>query len=283
MSTAVILRGISATGKGTRVSILMEYLKSKFSYESHIIANVPNEIFKSPWQISVFFPEIKTVFIGRWVKSNKSGLMSWNSLDGISGYQDSLYYDLPKYYKGCNIVMEGYFGGKGSHIYPHFLVPSVENTVYFHYLYDDIEELQERCVGRSGSRIKGSCWADNRAYLMKPEYKEKDIEIFKNHFKNTGSDGFISYTFHAHTESPNIFGMLALKSMDLDNYIKDFTDRWQEFSTLRDTSIIEDNHKRFMKYRGGDTDNKILIPIYPEGILNTKTHLELFLGGTNGQ
>lgn len=274
MSTAIILKGISATGKGTRVSTLMEYLKSKYYHESHIIANVPEEDFKNPWQISVFFPEIKTVFIGRWVKSNKSGLMSWSSLDGFSGYQDSLYMDLPTYYKGCNIVMEGYFGGKGSHIWPTNLLPHVDNISYFHFLYDDLEELQTRCVGRSGSRIKGSCWGDNYGYLRKPEYKQKDIDTYIKMYLEAGGKGDMSYTFHRFDESPEVFGRSALKAMGLTDLVLDFHANWSQFSTLRHTDDKEGNLDKYLKYRAFDTENRVLIPMYENKILNKNGHIE---------
>lgn len=273
-STAIILKGISATGKGTRVSTLLEFLKSRYAHHSHMVTQIGEFDLKKPMQIGVYFPRLRLFFLGGWVKSNKSGLISWSSLDGFSSYNASLYYDISKYYAGCNIVMEGYFGGKGDHVWPSHLGKYFKNVCYFHYLYTDLEELQERCVMRSGKRIKGSCWGDNRAYLIKPEYKIKDVESFREKFNSVAQpDGFFSYTFHPHDELPVVFGRLALKYLGLYNEMIEFKEQWLQFSTLRRCEDKEDNHAKYMKYLKIDSDYRVNVEMYKDHVLTDTTFM----------
>lgn len=261
-NTAIVLKGISATGKGTRVSTLLEYLKSVYKYESHVVNQIGEFNLKKPHQLGVYFPELKIFFLGGWVKSNKSGLISWSSLDGFSGYNASLYYDISKFYQGCSLIMEGYFGGKGDHVWPSHLGKYFTNICYFHFLYSDLEELQERCVMRSGKRIKGSCWGDNYAYLKKPEYKDKDYLSFLEKFRSVNTDGFFSYTFHRHDEAPGVFGRLALKYLGMYDDMIPFYESWERFTTLRRCEDKEDNHNKYMKYLKFDTDNQVVVDMY---------------------
>lgn len=266
MRSIITLRGVSATGKGTRVSTLLEYLKTKYEYESIFISGyIGKEKLKKDYQIGVIFPSIKLFFLGKWVRSNKmKRLISWSSLDGLSGYQDTLYYDLPKFFVDHSIIWEGYYGGRGAHLYPSTLISSgVKSFRYFHYLYNDIEELQERCLGRSGSRIKGSCYSDNVGYLRE-DLRDKELNNLRKQFEDGCTGGKFEYTFHPHTTLVQQFGIDTLFFLGLIDDIRPFKFNIDEFSTLRDVNNSEVNHLKYEKYLGGDTDRVKIVSIYNE-------------------
>lgn len=255
-----LLRGISATGKGTRVSTLMEFLKTKYECEVRDI-HPSNEA--KPFPIATVFPEPNLTFLGRWVKSNKIGrLYSWSSLDGFSS-QDKMYEDIVRYFSySRGLFLEGYFGGKRPVVTPQVTLPmGFTDYMVRHYFHEDMEELQQRCLGRSGARIKGSCYRDNQACLQE-SYKIRNIELFKAGFrKNNIPESNLDFHFVNAKEPVYKYGVSALIRLGLDKHVDDFIEFSKENSTLRHVDNVEYNHKRFEKYMGGDSDKRFLIPI----------------------
>lgn len=163
------MMGISGTGKGTRLSQLIHFLTSKME-STNIIAMADK-----PCMIGVYFKDLNLICLGKWVRSNKSGRMiSFSSFDWIQSLvlaSGKNIFDLInssiKDLNIANVAFEGYpcmidyrtITGKVNDGIG--IIPAV-HTQYFQYpLENGFELLQDRIVGRSGSRIKGTCWAGN--------------------------------------------------------------------------------------------------------------------------
>lgn len=242
-------KGISAVGKGTRFSHLMEFLKTKFSwhtigykdfvrYDGAIITDTP---------IGTWFPEINMYFLGRWVKSNKSGLISWSCLDTINSlfgkqYITELYLNIGNN-KG-HVLVEGYPMTMCKEYSPKWITENsnITNLFYQYFIYpNDIEHVQERVVGRSGKRIKGSCWGQNK--------------MFDNECNNFMNNKEIMDKYNVHIDkcdyniAPEIFGHTYLSYLQVDpSLVEEFYEWSKTNSTLRHISDKEGNHAKFYKY-----------------------------------
>jgi hypothetical protein len=258
VSNLFLLRGISATGKGTRVSTLLEFLKTKTSYRVEEVTSIivdDVELQKTPIQLSVVFDDINTVFIGRWVKSNKSKLISWTSLDGYSKYNNDTFYNhIMRSYNTRNVVCEGYFGGKGKTFDPPQIAEIFKSADLEHYYYESMDELQSRVMGRSGSTIKGTCYRDNK-WCIKEKNRQRVIDLFTAAVPNS------TYNFIRHHEEVHEFGSRFLNKIGKSEWVSEFISFASENSTKRNVESIEENYSKFSKYLGFDSENRTNLEI----------------------
>lgn len=163
------LRGISATGKGTRMYQLVSFLKTQFKWtffqaevpayrEKKEDGTVPVYTVKN---FGIFFPELKLLIPGRIVKSNKSRLLSFTGADMItSGWSHDTLFDLNlKFATQYNWLYEGYTGLDNGKLNPKWLEEStagdIHNYFYRMYHHPDKEEMLARFKSRSYTVAKG--------------------------------------------------------------------------------------------------------------------------------
>jgi hypothetical protein len=239
--------GISGTGKGTRLSQLIHYLSSTTSSD-----NIICEIEGKPTMIGVYFKEYNLVVFGKWVKSNKKGnMLSFSSYDWLQSLKTSEgegFFDLVKYLvsqnKVQNIAFEGY-PCMVTHKVLHELFkeeePSV-NSCYFFYPggKEGFEHLQKRIVGRSGSRIKGTCWGGNIDILRKAKAHESYINSDPN-IKDTA----LRFT---HDAPITVFGEMLLKVISKQELVEDFKKFSTNNNTLRDLQDLANSINKITPY-----------------------------------
>ncbi|QZI90433.1 hypothetical protein MYOV003v1_p0109 [Vibrio phage 207E48.1] len=167
MIKVAIVKGTSSTGKGVRVSQLLEFLKTKFKHKN--VRYVHNN--KSR-QLGILFPELGWVFIGRVVTSNKSGLASWTSMDDL--HATTTKGEIARRIIKEEITDKGYsFVAEGEPLMasdkwrPLFMNEyyGAERFLfqYFHYA-GDREAYDQRIIGRSGKAAGESGWHREKNY-----------------------------------------------------------------------------------------------------------------------
>lgn len=167
------LRGISATGKGTRMYQLISYLRSKFKwtfYSTYLPAYrkkdsngyVPTLPINN---LGIFFPELNLLIPGRIVKSNKSRLLSFTGADMITaGWSHDTLFDINiEFAINYNWLYEGYTGLDNAKLNPKWLMEesnekklkSIDSFFYRFYHHPNKEEMLERFKSRSFHVAKG--------------------------------------------------------------------------------------------------------------------------------
>jgi hypothetical protein len=256
------MKGISATGKGTRMSTLIEFLKTvDAGYQSWFVTKIGVQSIPQPYQIALHFPKVNITFMGRWVKSNKIGRMvSWSSLDGFSAHKEN-YFDIATLANQSHYCCEGYFGGK-SLVPAQFKNAGYDKLVVDHFLFADIEELQARCSGRSGERIKGSCYSDNEYFL-----DEKKRQRFIDNFMELAHEAQIDvyYRLNMSTTPAQDWGCQVLREIGRVDLLAAFLDHAQKNPTLRHVTKAQENIAKFSKYLPGDTTNIRLVKLPTQG------------------
>jgi hypothetical protein len=121
-------KGISATGKGTRVAMLLDYLLANYQWKLLFEDDIPNfheaekpedkfvgnpNVPRSRQYVGILVPALNLLILGaKIVKSNKSRLLSLTGADSItSGLSHcTLFEMLHRYAKKYNVLFEGYAG-----------------------------------------------------------------------------------------------------------------------------------------------------------------------------
>lgn len=166
-----ILKGGSGTGKGTRVSQLIEYLKTLETPVNFYSKLKPKNSY------GLFFPINGMLFIGFTVVSNKSGLSSWSGMDSVHA-------GIKKAEIGREVIKEAISllkNSKASSLCifiegePMFLSdkfrPAFIETEYMpdrllmsYFMYDNREQYDNRIMGRSGKPSGDSGWSRVAGY-----------------------------------------------------------------------------------------------------------------------
>ncbi len=228
------LKGISATGKGTRVSQLLLFL----NYKSQDGAKI---VYVDDRPYGIYVEKFNLLVPGKYVVSNKSGLISLTGLDiMVSDMDDGRFMpdELMKLYPEASIICEGYVSTQGTYYQPQNQYNNgFKNQQWEVYLYDNLEELQKRVIGRSASRIKGTCWVGN--------------EVFKSHFTHDilpqcasleeKDEDFHSFTlFSKFSESHAEFGKRWLTFNGHRDLVDEFVTWSNENSVLRIVTQSQD-------------------------------------------
>lgn len=251
------LRGISATGKGTRVAHLLFFLMEKFKWTFHIedtwaeptraeIAQgaEPKLIKNAP--LGYYFPELNLFILGRFVKSNKSRLLSLTGADsyltmyGHSSLFESLYrWANPE--TGMNLIFEGYAGMDNPKLNPKAVHENSGQCCYFYQMYEhpSKEEMLTRFKSRSFHVAKGDA-----AYIQNEPQASQSYQIIKEDLKELGlPDGFIQ--LQSSTQPVYEFGKRYLEFLGV-GHLSDEFEAWCNTNDLkRDYLNVKDNYDKF--------------------------------------
>lgn len=175
-----VLRGTSGTGKGTRVVQFIEWLMTIYTH-----TNVVYEFNNKPLNVGIWFEDINLVFIGKYTRSNKSGLTSWTSMDFIhstlktSEMANSLVKYIGQKYKNSTVILEGEPMMQSHRWRPEFVYSDLgyNNMAFVSIVYNDREEYDKRIIGRSGKAAKETGWGRNEQY--KKDYEKIFCEFSK--------------------------------------------------------------------------------------------------------
>lgn len=194
MSSLIIIRGACATGKSTRMTILLRHLMSIHSYQTWDMKDQPKNptegvLYNKPL-FGFHFEEINLFVVAKFIKRRDHYI----GLDGYSGTQEDLDRKLEEM-NSMNVVIEAYmacmprYRRRPAHIltneeYPHPRFkdqvtrgPGFEKMLSLMFIYQDISEMQARVRGRGGKEIdkNSSSWKDS-AFLTK--YAPDEIELY---------------------------------------------------------------------------------------------------------
>ena len=181
--TMCVLKGASGTGKGTRVSQLLEYMKTldtPVMFRSRL---------SSKLDAGLLFPKLGFLFIGGFVKSNKSGLTSWTSMDNVHATLKTaeagreLIKEAIEFLKSraivddVTIVLEGEPMLLSDKFRPEFIESEYkpERLYISYFMYSDREQYDKRIIGRSGGTGGGdSGWSRASSYLSDFEKSKEE-------------------------------------------------------------------------------------------------------------
>lgn len=163
MNTISVMRGTSGTGKGTRLNQLIMFLRTR--EEPEILGfkvQSPKSVKFRPY--GLYFKSINTLIIGKYVKSPKSGLISFSSTDPIinnlTSYEriSGLWvwgYDIVQIiletHRDKHVIIEGLAGlEKSEFSVEHLLVMGYKKILNQLFIVDSIEDIRDRTLQRSG-------------------------------------------------------------------------------------------------------------------------------------
>lgn len=222
MSSLCLLKGISGTGKGTRVALLQLFLINETDYEV-LSTQHPEKDKTIPY--GIYFPQYNIRMLGKWARSHKSKLWSWTSLDYFySSFGREFTESTVRNSTDANTIIEGY-PMTGTKIYrpdglhTHF---GYDRQMINTFVYNDFEELQQRVEGRSGKRIKGTCWGGNKTF-----YNECDRMLEAS---RANPNIFCVVLRSSYDEEVESFGVRYLTFLGLDSLIN----RFKEFAKSTD-------------------------------------------------
>lgn len=169
-----VLKGPSATGKGTRVCQLIEYLKRK-EVPKKITLSVEGHTFDA----GLAFPEQGFFFIGTYVVSNKSSLTSWSSMDMVHSTVKTAEAGRICIAKVCQealttskqpfacVVLEGEPMLLSDKFRPAFMAAEYNpaHLAISYFGYTDRSQHEERIMGRSGKPGGDSGWSRASGYF----------------------------------------------------------------------------------------------------------------------
>lgn len=176
MSKLIVIKGTSGTGKGTRVVQFIEWLRTKF--EPRLVEYGVGEKIR-PFGLA--FDELKLMFVGQYTISNKSGLASWTSMDGIHaavGSGDIARTFVKDYLSdGYSLVCEGEPLMLSDKWRPQWLMENypLESLALLYVTYPDRYQYDMRIKGRSGKVAGDSGWGRDESY--KKEFDKSKQEI----------------------------------------------------------------------------------------------------------
>lgn len=174
MAKIIVIKGTSGVGKGTRVVQFIEWLRTKLE---------PTELSYTVGDkhrhFGLKFEELKLIFVGQYTVSNKSGLASWTSMDGIHAATGSgdIARDLVKGWlaQGYTLVCEGEPLMLSDKWRPEWMFANypIEALSVLYFAYPDRYQYDARIRGRSGKEAGDSGWSRNESYY-KEFQKSKD-------------------------------------------------------------------------------------------------------------
>lgn len=176
MSKIIVIKGSSGTGKGTRVVQFIEWLRTKYE---------PRQLeytFSGKTRpFGLLFEELKLLFVGQYTVSNKSGLASWTSMDGIHAATSSgdVTREFVKHHlaMGYTLVCEGeplMLSDKWRPLWMFNNYP-IEALSILYFNYPDRYQYDMRIRGRSGKEAGDSAWSRNESYAGEFEKSKKEM------------------------------------------------------------------------------------------------------------
>lgn len=242
--------GTSGTGKGTRLSQLLTffyYLGFKFKYEFVLNDKDQTEGAKRDLKtIGMYCDDLNLFILGRWVKSNRSGLYSLSGVDTFTGEGNfDLWVSLVDSMKNRNYCGEGYVAHDTGLLYGDRLVEYGHKKVHkVGYMYDNIEQLIDRVVQRSKNPCKGvTAFSQN---LNAKKFIDHDIKYFLDN-PYIIPNKIEMYKFDADL---NTYGVSYLEFMGASkSLVNEFRRFCLAYPTLRHYSDIDKNYEMFESYK----------------------------------
>lgn len=197
--TIFVVKGISGSGKSSRVFQLLRFLeKQGYTLSDFTIINSEGK----EKTVGVLVKEFSLVFIGKIYKSGE--IERWQgydvmtgSLEGASGFSEFL----KKYSKEYSFVVEGAGITQTHRLRPKFLIEELgfENILmqYYNYPEEGKEKYYSRIIYRSGEKPKKDVmWDKNVGFINDSKFSEKEIKnltsgnvkLYKNEFEEPISD-----------------------------------------------------------------------------------------------
>jgi len=172
MMHMAVLKGASGTGKGSRTSQLIEFLKTKEQPVHFLSEKRPS----SSW--GLLFKKFGIMFIGCYVESNKSGLTSWTSMDMIHAtvkkaeigrevIKEAIGFMLTNTEnENTCLVLDGEPMLLSDKFRPSFIEQEYkpDHLMISYFMYKDREEYDQRIMGRSGVKGGDSGWSRVAGY-----------------------------------------------------------------------------------------------------------------------
>jgi hypothetical protein len=209
-----ILKGASGTGKGTRVSQLIEWLKTQ---ETPIVWTPQKKPF------GLLFPKHGFMFIGCYTESNKSGLTSWSSMDMVHATVKTAdagreilrrakeYAIENSSFDTVSLVVEGEPMFLSDKYRPKFISEFYEpdNLYMSYFVYASREQYDQRIRCRSGIDKGGdSGWSRADGYPKEFEKSKQEAVLLDK------PSCFI--TMHQFDEEVSLWGSIALNRQGFD-------------------------------------------------------------------
>ena len=176
MAKIIVVKGTSATGKGTRVVQFIEWLRTKLE-PTELTYTVGDKT--RPFGLK--FGELKLIFVGQYTVSNKSGLASWTSMDAIHAATGSgdIARDLIKCWlvQGYTLVCDGEPLMLSDKWRPGWMFKNypIESLALLYFAYPDRYQYDARIRGRSGKEAGNSGWSRNESYYK--EFEKSKAEM----------------------------------------------------------------------------------------------------------
>ena len=219
MKSFGLILGSSATGKGTRMNQLIQFLNTKFKYDEFEDLDKDGKKFT----LGIYYKELDILFLGKYVTNKQTGIVSWSSMDSIwskYGGTESTVSRIKKL--NHNIICEGYDIMDTFRIRPaHMSSDGCKNFFYqlFYYDKNGIQDYMNRVIGRSGKKPKGTTSFDKNGAVLGWEPKiNNDIE------ENNLNGMCQKYLFDADI---NIIGKEYLKFLKLDELSNEFVEYYK--------------------------------------------------------
>lgn len=176
MAKIIVVKGTSATGKGTRVVQFIEWLRTKLE-PTELTYTIGDKT--RPFGLK--FEELKLIFVGQYTVSNKSGLASWTSMDAIHAATGSgdIARDLVKGWlaQGYTLVCDGEPLMLSDKWRPEWMFKNypIESLTLLYFAYPDRYQYDARIRGRSGKEAGNSGWSRNESYSK--EFEKSKAEM----------------------------------------------------------------------------------------------------------
>jgi len=166
----VILKGLSGTGKGTRLFQVVQFLID----QGEELIHLQYEFRGNYYPLGILFPKYKTLFLGKVVKGK---MYNWNSGDGLlTKLKPVLFLKLLNeillthhlVFEG--LLIQGYKYSAGLFE----TLPNLTNLYSYYLIYDNEQQYKERCAGRGGQAKSTSVFRANErlAYeVVRPDFK----------------------------------------------------------------------------------------------------------------
>lgn len=176
MAKIIAIKGTSGTGKGTRVVQFIEWLRTKLEP-----VELAYTVGYKTRPFGLQFEELKLIFVGQYTVSNKSGLASWTSMDGIHAATGSgdIARDLIKGWlaQGYTLVCEGEPLMLSDKWRPEWMFNNypIDALSLLYFSYPDRYQYDARIRGRSGKEAGDSGWSRNESYAK--EFEKSKAEM----------------------------------------------------------------------------------------------------------
>jgi hypothetical protein len=217
------LKGVSGTGKGTRVAQLMLFLCDRYNVK----INKQKVDSDNEQCVAIEFEEPNIAIIGKVLKS-PCGLLNLEGIDHKHEIKEYLY----DKYKSWNLICEGFVLTGSDFFKPQSMLDKYDfkKQMWESYYYDNVEQLQERVTGRSGKRSSGKAFSGNKGI----------INEFENKIKPQCEENGFSCGLYKYDEAVTSFGIRYLHFVGLSELFPEFLTFSKRKSALRHITKPQD-------------------------------------------